>query len=191
MRKSRPLAAPCLLVRADARRRRRAGADQPRVRARRLHDAQEHGEAAGRAQGADRRARRADCRGDAARQKRRAPPAVRERHGAAQRPTVDRGATSTRDRSCCAPIASSPIRRSRMRCGSSRSTRRRSSCSERVTAHVALRKRSDAAGAGPAAAGAADRQGSRHLRRRRARPARIAVLLRPRRARRARRHLPR
>ena len=40
-----------------------AGADEPRVGPRRLHDAQEHREAAGRAEGADRRARRADRRG--------------------------------------------------------------------------------------------------------------------------------
>ena len=66
----------CALLAAD---RGGAGAHQPGVGARRLHVAQEHREAAGRAQGADRRARRADRRREPAREKRRAPPAVRER----------------------------------------------------------------------------------------------------------------
>ena len=59
-----------------------------------------------------------------------------------------------------------------------------------VTARVGPAPASGAAGAEPAAAGAGDRQGLRHLRRRRARPARIAVPLRPRAAGCRRRTLP-
>ena len=78
-----------------------AGAHQPRVGARRLHDAQEHGEAAGRAEGADRRARRADRRSDTTWAERRTAAAVRERHRAAER--AAHGPTRANTRVACAP----------------------------------------------------------------------------------------
>ena len=88
-----------------------AGADQPGVAARRLQHAQEHGEAAGRAEGADRRARRADRRSEPARQERRAPAAVREGHRRCSPAGRGPMPPTTRARSCSAPTAWSSIRR--------------------------------------------------------------------------------
>ena len=99
---------------------------------------------------------------------RRAAPAVREGHRAAERRRRGPTRSSTRARSCCGHRASSSIRRSRTRCGWNRFTRRRWRCRTRVTAHVTLRKRSrrrprQASSRRSRRSG----QGPRHVRRRR------------------------
>ena len=182
--KARLLAASvCLSIEPDAGARRRAGADQPGVGPRRLQLPQEHREARGRAEGADRRARRADRRGDTAR------PRPASCGGCSRKGmTLLNGDpwTETLDYS-----RSLVLRTPRVVVDSSKPYAVRL---EQIYApSLALQNTVDrarhapqasgAARARPAAAGAAARQGSRHVRRRAARSARVTVLLRPRSAR--------
>ena len=190
--KARLLAASvCLVVvRPRSGHRRRAGAHEPGVGARRLHDPQEHREAAGRAQGADRRARRADRRRDAAREDA-ASCAGCSRKGIALlngRPWTDAAdynaiaRRADRDRRRRFDRSRTPCALEQIYAPSHRPAEHAS------TAHVTLRQR-------PAPPRRASRRGTGavvkdlgDVRRRRARSARVAVLVRPRRARRAGRH---
>ena len=130
---------------------RRAGAHQPVVGARRLHHAQEHGEAARRAQGADRRARRADRRGHAGSEKPASCAGCSRRASRCCNGTPGPTRSTTRDRSCCGPARRRRLVEAVRACGWSRSTRRRSSLQNTLTAHVVLRQAaSGAAGARPA-----------------------------------------
>ena len=125
-----------------------AGADQPRVAPRRLQHAQGHRQAAGRAQGADRRGR-----------SRRSPRRRRLGKSGEMRRLIAKGITLlagrpwtdapiSATRSSCAPTTSSPIRRRPYAVRLEQIYAPSIELQRSLTAHVVLRKRPAAPGAG-------------------------------------------